>query len=72
MKHEQLQKVLKTMNNPPVYQCPHCQTVWFIVGGQSLRSYTCETCELTFIPAKSRYADAQKKIEVGFQLPQAA
>ncbi len=73
MKHELLREQLKKMKGVPVYQCPHCQTVWLIVGGEVLTSYTCNNCDRPFDPALARYDKTKPKQATDRdQLPQAA
>ncbi len=61
MKHEWLREKLQKMIGIPVYQCPHCQTVWLIVGGEALTSYTCNNCDRQFDPALAHYEKTNPK-----------
>lgn len=70
MKYERLQEQLKKMKGAPVYECPHCHTVWLIVGGQALPAYTCNTCNRSFNPAQARYV--REQMATTLKLPEAA
>jgi DNA-directed RNA polymerase subunit RPC12/RpoP len=63
MKHEWLWEQLKKMDGVPVYRCPHCHTVWLIVGANSLPSYTCKMCGRSFDPAQARYEETDSEPE---------
>ncbi len=71
MKQEQLRKPGPKLEGAPVYRCPHCRTVWFIVGGDALSSHICKICGETFTPAQARYEKARAK-EDESRLPKAA
>lgn len=73
MKTDPLLEQLKKSRQAPFYQCPHCRTVWLIVGGQSLNPYTCKMCGQHFDPSQTPYTRANRLPEDdSAQLPDAA
>lgn len=61
MKSNPLLDLLKNSPNAPFYQCPQCQTVWLIVGGQALNPYTCKMCGHLFDLTNARVTRIRKQ-----------
>lgn len=73
MKSNRLLELLKKSKQAPFYQCPRCNTVWLVSGGQALEHYTCKSCGHEFDITKAHYSAAKRlPDESDVQLPKAA